>query len=220
MRATGGNGSHFTIGKDAGFVIDTYNQTGQGVEGLEMFVIYTLPNGSQLFFIAFEVKDGRYGSFLFANWTGLDTSVNTTQTFTIMIFTLPGTYGSGLAYMTFYYDPAPVEPPPPPGPNFFAIMMLQIAVFSIAMLLVLMGYFFNQYRRHRRMRTSELDEQTLQDIENTLNTIHAIIRELEWTLTDRRIDRLEKRRIASGESADRLEERLKRLRELAKETGV
>jgi len=189
-------------------------------KGLQMFVIYTLPNGSQTFFIAFEVKEGRYGSFLFANWTGLDADVNTTQTFTIMIFTLPGKYGSGSAYMTFYYDPAPAEPPPPPQPNFFTIMMLQIAVFSIAMLLVLMGYFLNQYRRQRRMRTSEIDEQTMQDIENTLNTIHAIIRELEWTLTDRRIDRLEMLRLASGESADRLEAMLKRLRELAKETGV
>jgi subtilisin family serine protease len=220
MRATGGNGSHFIVGNDAGFVIDAYNQTGHGVEGLEMFIIYKLSNGSQMFFIAFEVKDGRYGSFLFANWTGLDASVNTTQIFTIMIFTLPGTYGSGLAYMTFYYDPALVEPPPPLRPNFFAIMMLQIAVFSIAMLLVISGYFLNQYRRHRRMRTTALDEQTLQDIENTLNTIHAIIRELEWTLTDRRIDRLEMLRIASGEPADRLEDMLKRIRELAKETGV
>ncbi|MFX0168698.1 MAG: S8 family serine peptidase [Candidatus Hodarchaeota archaeon] len=220
IRPTGGNGSRFTIGRDAGFVIDAYNQTGQGVEDLEMFIIYTFPNGSRFFFIAFEVKEGRYGTFLFANWTGLDTQVNTTQTFTITVFTLPGIYASSTAYMIFYYDPAPDRPLPPPTPNFFAIMMLQIALFSIALTLIIAGYFLNQYRRQRRMRTSSLDEQLLQDIENTMNTTQAIIREIEWVLTDRRIDRLEKLRITSGDPAERLEEMLKRLRELAKETGV
>jgi subtilisin family serine protease len=220
IRPTGGNGSIFYIGNEAGFVIDAYNQTGHGVEGVDMYVIYTLPNRSQSFFIAFEVKEGRYGTFLFANWTGLDTSINTTKTFTIIVFTTPGTYASSSAYIYFYYTPPPPEPPPSLEPDYLAIMELQILLGIILTILIIGTYFANQYRRRRRMRTPTLDDQMIQDIDNTLNTTHALIREMEWTLTDRRMDRIEKLRITSGEPVNRLEDMLKRLRELAKQTGV
>ncbi|MFX0077668.1 MAG: S8 family serine peptidase [Candidatus Hermodarchaeota archaeon] len=220
IRPTGGNGSTFTIGNDAGFVIDAVDHTGQGVENLTMYCVYTFPNGTQQFFIAFEVIDGRYGTFLFANWTGLDESVNTTQTFSIIVFSLPGTYASTTTFMYFYYEPAPETPVPPPEPNYLFIMTLQIALFTILAIMIVGGYFLNQYRRRRRMRTPPLDEFMIENIDNTLNTTHALIREMEWTLTDRRLDRIEKLRITSGEPANRLEDMLKRLRELAKETGV
>lgn len=220
IRTTGGTGNFFYIGNDAGFVIDAYNQTGHGVEGLDMFVIYTYPNGTQSLFLAFEVKDGRYGTFMFANWTGLDESINSIQTFSLIISTLPGSYASTSAFMTFYYMPPPVEPPPPPEPNFLAIMELQIIFGLIIAIMVVGTYFFNQYRRRRRMRTPTLDEHTLQSIDNTLNTTHALIREIEWTLTDRRMERLEKLRIISGQPTNRLENMLRRLRELAKQSGV
>ena len=220
IRITGGINSSFLIGNDAGFIIDAYNATGGGVEGLNMFVIYVHPNRTQTYFIAFEVKDGRYGSFLLANWTGLDDSVNTSQTFTIIAFTAPGTYASTSIFMHFYYIPAPEAPPPPQEPDYFAIMSIQIFLLTILTILIIGGYFTNQYRRRRRMRTPPLDEHIIQDIDNTLNTTHALIREMEWTLTDRRMDRIEKLRITSGEPINRLENMLKRLRELAKETGV
>jgi subtilisin family serine protease len=220
IRPTGGNGSTFTVGNDAGFVIDAIDQTGQGVENLTMYCVYTFPNGTQQFFIAFEVLDGRYGTFLFANWTGLDASVNSTQTFSIIVFSLPGTFASSSTFMYFYYEPAPEPPTPPPEPNYLFIMELQIALFTILAILIVGVYFLNQYRRRRRMRTPPLDELMIENIDNTLNTTHAIIREMEWTLTDRRLDRIEKLRITSGEPANRLEDMLKRLRELAKETGV
>ncbi len=220
IRPTGGIGSNFYIGNDAGFVIDANNQTGHGVENLTMYVIYRYPNGTQSFFIAFEVKDGRYGTFLFANWTGLDSTINTSQTFTIIIVTTPGTYASTSNYIYFYYIPAPPSPPPPPQPDFLAIMELQIVLAAIATIVIIGVYFLNQQRRRRRMRTPPLSDEIIQNIDNTLNTTHALIREMEWTLTDRRIDRIEKLRITSGEPANRLENMLKRLRELAKETGV
>lgn len=220
VRPTGGNGSIFYIGNDAGFVIDAFNQTGHGVEGVKMYVIYTLPNRTQSFFIAFEVQEGRYGTFLFANWTGLDASINTTQTFTIIVFSTPGRYASSSVFMYFYYTPPPPEPPPLPEPDYLAIMELQILFGTLFTILVIGTYFVNQYRRRRRMRTPTLDDRMIQDIENTLNTTHALIREMEWTLTDRRMDRIEKLRITSGEPANRLEDMLKRLRRLAKETGI
>jgi flagellar biosynthesis/type III secretory pathway M-ring protein FliF/YscJ len=99
-------------------------------------------------------------------------------------------------------------------------MVIQIFLVTILLILVIGTYFTNQYRRKRRMRTPSLSEQTIQDIDNTLNTTHALIREMEWTLTDRRMDRIEKLRVTSGEPANRLETMLKRLRELAKDTGV
>ncbi|MFW9831925.1 MAG: hypothetical protein ACFFD8_09120, partial [Candidatus Thorarchaeota archaeon] len=220
INTTGGNGSTFYIGNNAGFIIDAHNSTGHGVEGLDMFIIFTFPNRTQTLFFAFEVRDGRYGSFIFANWTGLDQTINTTQTFTIIALTLPGTYGSTSSFMYFYYEPAPEAPPPPPEPNFLAIMELQIIISSLIAALIVGGYFFNQYRRRRRMRTPTLDNHIIQNIENTLNTTHALIREMEWTLTDRRMDRIEKLRIISGQPTNRLESMLKRLRELAKESGV
>jgi subtilisin family serine protease len=220
IRTTGGFDTSFYIGNDAGFIIDAYNATGGGVEGLNMFVIYVCPNRTQIFFIAFEVKDGRYGSFLFANWTGLDEAVDTPQTFSIIAITLPGTYASTSIFMHFYYIPPPEEPPPPQEPDYLAVMSLQIFLLTILTILIIGGYFTNQYRRRRRMRTPTLDQHIIQNIDNTLNTTHALIREMEWTLTDRRIDRIEKLRITSGEPANRLENMLKRLQELAKEAGV
>ncbi len=220
IRTTGGINSSFYIGNDAGFVIDAYNATGGGVEGLTMYIIYVFPNRTQTFFIAFEVKEGRYGSFLFANWTGLDDLVNTPQTFSIIAFTMPGSYASTSIFMHFYYLPPPYEPPPPLEPDYLAIMAIQIFLVTILTILIIGTYFANQYRRKRRMRTPSLDEQIIQDIDNTLNTTQALIREIEWTLTDRRMDRIEKLRVTSGEPANRLENMLKRLRELAKDTGV
>ncbi|MFX1575632.1 MAG: S8 family serine peptidase [Promethearchaeota archaeon] len=220
LRITGGMNSSFYIGNDAGFVIDAYNTTGDGVEGLSMFVVYVLPNRTQSFFIAFEVTEGRYGSFFFANWTGLDESVNTPQTFSIIVFTIPGDYSSTTTFMHFYYLPTPEKPPPPQEPDYLTIMIIQIFLVTLFTILIISLYFTNQYRRKRRMRTPTLDEQTIQNIDNTLNTTQALIREIEWTLTDRRMDRIEKLRITSGEPANRLENMLKRLRELAKETGV
>jgi hypothetical protein len=220
IRPTGGNGSTFYIGNDAGFVIDTIDHAGQGVENLTMYCVYTFPNGTQQFFIAFEVLDGRYGTFLFANWTGLDETVNTTQTFSIIVFSVPGTYASSSTFMYFYYEPAPEQPVLPPEPNYLFIMVLQIGLFTILAILIIGTYFLNQYRRRRRMRTPPLDELMIENIDNTLNTTHALIREMEWTLTDRRLDRIEKLRITSGEPANRLEDMLKRLRKIAKETGV
>jgi hypothetical protein len=220
VRPTGGNGSTFTIGNDAGFVIDAFDHNGRGVENITMFCVYTFPNGTQQFFIAFEVLDGRYGTFLFANWTGLDETVNTTQTFSIIIFASPGTFASTSTFMYFYYEPAPEPPPPAPEPNYLFIMGLQITIFTILTILIIGTYFINQYRRRRRMRTPPLDELMIENIDNTLNTTHALLREMEWTLTDRRLDRIEKLRISSGDPANRLEDMLKRLRELAKETGV
>ena len=220
IRITGGTNSCFYIGNNAGFVIDAHNSTGGGVEELSMFIIYVFPNRTQTFFIAFEVKDGRYGSFLFANWTGLEDTVETPQTFSIIAFTTPGEYSSTSAFIHFYYIPPPDEPAPPQEPNFLTLMVIQILLATILLILVIGTYFTNQYRRKRRMRTPSLSEQIIQDIDNTLNTTHALIREMEWTLTDRRMDRIEKLRLTSGEPANRLENMLKRLRELAKETGV
>ncbi len=220
IRTTGGTNSRFYIGNDAGFVIDAYGDLGGGVEGLGMFIIYVFPNRTQMFFIAFEVTEGRYGSFLFANWTGLDTGIETVQTFSVIAFTTPGEYASTSIFMHFYYVPPPVEPPPPTEPDFLTFMVIQIFLVMLLTILIIGTYFTNQYRRRRRMRTPVLDEQTIQNIENTLNTTHALIREMEWTLTDRRMDRIEKLRITSGEPANRLENMLKRLRELAKDSGV
>jgi subtilisin family serine protease len=220
IRITGGTNSSFYIGDNAGFVIDAINSTGRGVEGLSMFIIYVFPNRTQMFFIAFEVKEGRYGSFLFANWTGLLDPVDTPQTFSIIAFTTPSKYSSTSAFIHFYYVPPPDEPAPPQDPDFLTLMVIQIFLVTILLILVIGTYFTNQYRRKRRMRTPSLSEQTIQDIDNTLNTTHALIREMEWTLTDRRMDRIEKLRVTSGEPANRLETMLKRLRELAKDTGV
>ncbi len=220
IQITGGVNSSFYIGNDAGFIIDATNATGLGVEGLDMFVIFVYPNRTQSFFIAFEVKEGRYGSFLFANWTGLDETVDTIQTFSIIIFTTPGAYCSTSAFMHFYYLPPLEEPPPPQEPDFLMIMTIQIFLVTVITILIIGTYFMNQYRRKRQMRTPTLDEQIIRNIDNTLNTTQALIREMEWTLTDRRTDRIEKLRITSGEPANRLENMLKRLRELAKETGV
>jgi subtilisin family serine protease len=220
IRITGGTNSSFYIGDNAGFVIDAQNSTGRGVEELSMFIIYVFPNRTQMFFIAFEVIGGRYGSFLFANWTGLGDTVDTPQTFSIIAFTTPGEYSSTSAFLHFYYVPPPDEPAPPQEPDFLTLMVIQILLVTILLILVIGTYFTNQYRRKRRMRTPSLSEQIIQDIDNTLNTTHALIREMEWTLTDRRMDRIEKLRITSGEPANRLENMLKRLRELAKDTGV
>ena len=220
IRITGGTNSSFYIGNDAGFVIDAYNATGEGVEGLSMFIIYVFSNRTQMFFLAFEVREGRYGSFLFTNWTGLDDTLQTPQTFSIIAFTVPGEYSSTSAFIHFYYVPTPDEPRPPQDPDFLTIMLIQIFLVSFLTILVIGTYFTNQYRRKRRMRTPTLNEQIIQDIDNTLNTTQALIREMEWTLTDRRMDRIEKLRITSGEPANRLENMLKRLRELAKESGV
>ena len=220
IRTTGGSGSNFYIGNDAGFVIDVYSDLGGGVEGLNMFIIFVFPNRTQMFFIAFEVIEGRYGSFLFANWTGLDENIESTQTFSIIAFTSPGEFASSSIYMHFYFVPPPEQPPPPTEPDFLTFMAIQIFLVIILTILVIGTYFTNQYRRRRRMRTPSLDEQIIQNIDNTLNTTHALIREMEWTLTDRRMDRIEKLRITSGEPANRLENMLKRLRELAKESGV
>jgi hypothetical protein len=220
IQITGGTNSSFYIGNDAGFVIDAVNATGGGVEGLDMFVIFVYPNRTQSFFIAFEVKEGRYGSFLFANWTGLDETVETRQTFSIIVFTTPGVHCSSSAFMHFYYLPPLEDPPPPIEPDFLAIMTFQIFLVTLITILIIGTYFMNQSRRKRQMRTPTLDEQIIRNIDNTLNTTQALIRQMEWTLTDRRIDRIEKLRITSGEPANRLENMLKRLRELAKETGV
>jgi hypothetical protein len=122
--------------------------------------------------------------------------------------------------MHFYYLPPPEEPPPPIEPDFLAVMTFQIFLVTIITILIIGTYFTNQYRRKRQMRTPTLDEQIIRNIDNTLNTTQALIRQMEWTLTDRRIDRIEKLRITSGEPTNRLENMLKRLRELAKETGV
>ncbi|MFX1563480.1 MAG: S8 family serine peptidase [Promethearchaeota archaeon] len=212
---TGGNGTLFTIGKDAGFIIDVVNQTGDGVEGLEVFVLYKLANGSDFYFMAFEVKEGRYGTFIFANWTG-----NIVGNYTIFVFTLPSNYSSTMAFMHFYYVAAPEQPEPQPEPDYFQLMILEITGATIFMLFVIGVYFFGQYRRRRRMRTPIIDEQLIQRIDNALNTLHALLREMEWTLTDRRLDRLDKLRFAVGETADRLDKMLEKLREIATETGV
>ncbi|MFX1561841.1 MAG: S8 family serine peptidase [Promethearchaeota archaeon] len=212
---TGGNGSIFTIGEDAGFIIDAVNQTGNGVEGLEIYVLYRLANGSDIYFIAFEVKEGRYGTFIFANWTG-----NLVGDYTIFIFTLPSNYSSTMAFMHFYYVAAPEPPLPEPKPDYFQLMIFEIALASIIMLLVIGIYFSGQYRRHRRMRTPIIDEELIQRIDNALNTLHALLREMEWTLTDRRLDRLEKLRFAAGKTATRLDKMLEKLRDIASETGI
>ncbi|MFX1565402.1 MAG: S8 family serine peptidase [Promethearchaeota archaeon] len=220
IRITGGTNDSFYIGNDAGFIIDAHNVTGGGVEGLDMFVVYVLPNRTQTFFIAFEVKEGRYGSFLFANWTGLEETETKPQTFSIIVFTTPGRYASSSIFMHFYYIPPLEEPPPPLEPDYLYFMTIQIFLITLLAILVIGGYFTNQHRRRRRMRTPTLDEQIIQNIDNTLNTTHALIREIEWTLTNRRMDRIEKLRVTSGEPVNRLETMIKRLRELAKETGV
>ncbi len=215
IRPTGGNGSQFIIGNEAGFIIDAVNRTGHGVEGLEIFILFKMLNGSDLFFIAFEVKEGRYGSFLFANWTD-----NLVGQYTIFAFTMPSNFCSSIAFMYFEYIPAPEEPPPEPGPDYNLLMMTEITLAILGTIVVLAAYLFVYYQRRSHMRTPTIDKQIIQQIDNALNTTHALIRELEWTLTDRRIDRLEKLRIATGETARRLAEMLKRLKELAKETGT
>jgi hypothetical protein len=212
---TGGNGSIFTIGEDAGFIIDAVNQTGNGVEGLEIFVLFRLANGSDFYFIAFEVKEGRYGTFIFANWTG-----NVVGNYTIFVFTMPSNYTSTMAFMHFYYVAAPEQPTPQPKPDYFQLMVWEITGATILALFVIGFYFLGQYRRRRRMRTPIIDEQLIQRIDNALNTLHAILREMEWTLTDRQLDRLDKLRFAAGETAIRLNKMLERLREIATETGV
>jgi serine protease AprX len=215
IRPTGGNGSQFVIGNESGFIIDVVNRTGHGVEGLDIFVLYKMQNGSDLFFIAFEVKEGRYGSFLFANWTD-----NLVGRYTIIAFTMPSNFCSSIAFMYFEYIAAPVEPPPDSRPDYNFLMMTEITIAILGTIVVLAGYLFVYYQRRRQMRTPTIDEQIIQKIDNALNTTHALIRELEWTLTDRQIDRLEKLRVATGKTARRLEEMLKRLKELAKETGT
>jgi hypothetical protein len=200
---------------DAGFVIDAVNRTGHGVEGLEMYVLYKLANGSEVFFTAFEVKEGRYGTFLFANWTG-----QVAGSYLIIVFTMPGNYSSTLACMRFTYVSGPPKPPPPPTPDYFALMVVEITWATLLAVLVIGAYFGQNYRRHRRMRTPIISDQLVQRIDNALNTTQALIRELEWTLTDRRLDRLEKLNFSAGEIANRLEEMLNTLKELAKETGA
>lgn len=215
IQPTGGNGSTFLLGHNAGFVIDAVNRTGQGVEGLKMYVLYKLANSSEVFFTAFEVKEGRYGTFLFANWTG-----DVPGTYVIIVFTMPGNYSSTMACMHFTYVPSPPTPPPPPKPDYFALMLVEITWATVLAILVIGAYFGQNYRRHRRMRTPMISEQLIQRIDNALNTTQALIRELEWTITDRRLDRLEKLNLSAGEIANRLEEMLTTLRELARETGA
>jgi subtilisin family serine protease len=215
IEPTGGNGSTFVVGHDAGFVIDATNRTGSGVSGLKMYVLYQLANGSTFFFTAFEVKDGRYGTFLFANWTG-----NTAGDYVIFVFTLPGNYSSTMASMRFTYVPAPPVQPPPPTPDYFALMLVEITWAIILAVLVISAYFGQNYRRRRRMRTPIISEQLVQRVDNALNTTQALIRELEWIITDRRLERLEKLNLSAGEIADRLEDTLKTLKGLARETGA
>ncbi len=212
---TGGNGTMFTLDQHAGFIVDAKNGTGHGVEGLEMYCIYKLANGSDVFFMVFEVKDGRYGTFLFSNWTG-----GVTGNFTIIVFTIPCNYSSTLAYLRFTYVEAPEEPPPPPEPDYVLLMILQIIVACIIFFIVILSYVTRQLRRRRRMRTPSLDEQVIRRIDNALNTTHALIRELEWILTSHQLDRLDKLRFIDDEMSTRLNRVLHTLRELAKEVGV
>jgi hypothetical protein len=122
--------------------------------------------------------------------------------------------------MRFAYVSGPPKPPPPPTPDYFALMVVEITWATLLAVLVIGAYFGQNYRRHRRMRTPIISDQLVQRIDNALNTTQALIRELEWTLTDRRLDRLEKLNFSAGEIANRLEEMLNTLKELAKETGA
>ena len=218
VHPTGGNGSVFTLNQHAGFFVDVKNSTGHGVEGLEMYCIYQLANGSELFFVVFEVTDGRYGTFIFSNWTGGITEDS--NTFTIIVFTMPSNYSSSMAFLRFTYIEAPEEPPPQPEPDYILFMTLQIVIACVIFLVVLLAYVTRQVRRRRRMRTPSLDEQVIRRIDNALNTTHALIRELEWILTSHRLDRLDKLRFIDDEMSSRLNRTLQTLRELAKEAGV
>jgi hypothetical protein len=215
---TGGNGTVFTQDQHAGFIVDVKNSTGHGVEGLEMYCVYHLANGSELFFVVFEVTDGRYGTFLFSNWTG--DWEDDSGDFTIIVFTMPSNYSSTMAFLRFTYTIAPDEPPPEPDPNYKFFMDIQIIVACVIFFAVIFSYVTRQLRRRRRMRTPSLDEQVIRRIDNALNTTHALIRELEWILTSHRLDRLDKLRFIDDEMSLRLNRMLQTLRELARDAGV
>jgi len=214
LQPMGGNGTVFTLGNHAGFVVDAVNRTGHGVEGLEIYCLFRLANGSDVFFKVFEVKMGRYGTFLISDWA------EAAGNYTIIVFVMPGNYCSTMAYLHFTYVEPPPVPEPPPEPDYYAMMLMEILAACLLAGLFIAIYMVRQYRKRIRMRTPVLDEQIIMHIDNALNTTHALIRELEWTLTDRRLDRLDKLYLSSGEMGQRLERALQRLRELSKKTGV
>jgi hypothetical protein len=133
---------------------------------------------------------------------------------------MPSNYSSTLAFLRFTYVPAPEEPPPQPEPDYAFSTLLQIIVACAILFLVLFGYIARQLRRRSRMRTPTIDEQVIRRIDNALNTTHAIIREIEWILTSRQLERLDKLRFIDGEVSTRLSRVLHTLRELAKEAGT
>jgi len=214
VQPMGGNGSIFTLGEHAGFVVDALNRTGQGVEGLEIYCLFLLANGSEAFFKVFEVKMGRYGTFLLSDWAEM------AGNYTIIIFVIPGNYCSTMAYLHFTYVEPPSVPEQLPEPDYYAIMLMEILIACVLAGLSVSIYAVRQHRKRIRMRTPVLDEQLIMRIDNALNTTHALIRELEWTLTDRRLDRVDKLYLSAGEMGQRLERALQKLRELSRETGA
>ncbi len=186
------NTTRYEAGKSVYINLFLKDYYGNPVNDLFVAIAFELPNGTFAYFIAGFVEKGQYTTqFTPDYWRGAG-RIN--GIFIILDDEYANTFAS--IYFTLYVK----ETPSPTHGGTAILTMSQIAAISSISIfsVVLISQVVSRYRKKKRYRIPDLNEDLIREIDNMLNTLLAVVKQIDDMIQREDIDRIEKIEMLRG----------------------